>query len=60
MRSPRPNNDKSGLGYTSTKEGDSSKSSEERSKNGQNSKPICRNCGKIGHIGNAFRSKFGN
>ena len=49
MRSPRSNNDTSRLGYTSTKEGELSKSVEERNKKGKNSKPTCHNCGKKGH-----------
>ena len=42
MRFPRSNNDTSRLGYTSTKEGESSKSVEERSNKGKNSKPTCQ------------------
>ena len=43
MRSPRSNSDISGLGYTSTEEGESSKSGEQRNGNGKNSKPTCHN-----------------
>ena len=60
MRSPRSNNDTSRLGYTSTKEGESSKSGEERSNKGKNSKPTCHNFGKIGHTTNVCRSKIAN
>ena len=60
MRSPRSNNDTSGLGYTSTKEGESSKSVVERSNKGKYSKPTCHNCGKKGHTANVFRSKTTN
>ena len=52
MRSPRSKNDTFGLGYTSIEEGESSKSGEERSNKGKNSKPTCHNCGKIGHSTN--------
>ena len=48
IRSPRSNIDTFGLGYTSTKEGESSKSGNE----GKNSKPTCHNYGKIGHTTN--------
>ena len=41
LRSPRSNNDTLGLGYTSTKEGESSKVAEERNIKGKNSKPTC-------------------
>ena len=60
MISPRSNNDTSGLGYTSIEEGESSKSVEERSNKGKNSKPTCHNCGKKGHIANVCRSKIVN
>ena len=55
MRSPRSNNDTIGLGNTSTEEGESSKSGEQRRKNGKNYKPTCHNCGKIGHIANVCK-----
>ena len=57
MRSPRSNNDKSILGYTSTEEGESSKSAKERSNKGKNSKPTCHNCNKKGHTTNECKSK---
>ena len=60
MRSPRYNNDTFGLGYTSTQEGESSKSGEERSNKGKNSKPTCHNYGKIGHTTKVCRSKIEN
>jgi DNA-directed RNA polymerase subunit F len=60
MRSPRPNDDTTGLGYTNTEEGESSKSGEERSDKGKNSKPTCHNCGKLGHTANVCRSKTAN
>ena len=50
MRSPRSNNDTTGLGYTNTKEGESSKSGEQRNYKGKTYKPTCHNCGKLGHI----------
>ena len=40
LKSPRSNNDTSRLGFTSTKEGESSKSAEERSDKGKNTKPL--------------------
>ena len=39
LNSPRSSNDTSGLGYTSIEEGESSKTTEERSDKGKNSKP---------------------
>ena len=36
QKSPRPNNDTSGLGFTSTEEGETSKSVEQRSDKGKN------------------------
>ena len=48
MKSPRTNNDTSGLGYTSTKEGETSKSVEHRSDKGKDSKPTCHFCNKRG------------
>ena len=55
LKSPRSSNDTSGLGFTSTKEGDSSKSAEERSNKGKNTKPTCHLCGKKGHTSNVCR-----
>ena len=60
LKSPRSNNDVVGLDYTSTKEGESSKVAKERNIKGKNSKPICHNCGKKGHIANVCRSKTKN
>ena len=57
MRSPRSNNDTTGLGYTSTKEGESSKSGEKRSNKGKNYKPTCHNYGKLGHTTNVCQRK---
>ena len=53
----RSSNDTLELGYTSTKEGESSKPIEERSDKGKNSKPTCHFCGKKGHTTNVCRSK---
>ena len=60
MRSPRSNNDTTGLGYTSTEKGESSKSGEQRNNKGKNSKPTCHNCGKKGLIANVCRRKTTN
>ena len=60
LKSPRPKNDTAGIGYTSTKEGESSKVVEERNKKGKNSKPTCHHCGKKGHTANVCRSKNAN
>ena len=60
MRSPRTNSDTTRLVYTNTKEGESSKTSEQRNANGNKSKPTCNNCGKIGHTTNFCRSKTKN
>ena len=57
MRSPRSNNDTFGLGYTSTEEGELSKSGEERSNKSKNSKPTCHNCGKIEHTTSVCKRK---
>ena len=59
-KSPRSNNDTSGLGFTSTKEGESLKSAEKRSDKGKNTKPTCHFCGTKGHIANVCRSKKTN
>ena len=48
LKSPRSSNDTSGLGYTNTKEGESSKTIEERSDKCKNSKPSCHFCSKKG------------
>ena len=55
MRSPRSNNDTTRLGYTSTEEGESSKSGEYKRKKGKNYKPTCHNYGKMGCTTNIFR-----
>ena len=60
LKSPRSSNDTSGLGFTSTEEGESSKSAEERSDKGKNTKPTCHFCGKKGHIANVCRSRKTN
>ena len=60
LKSPRSNNDTSGLGFTSTEEGESSKSAEERSAKCKNTKPTCHFCDKKGHTGNACRSRKTN
>ena len=49
-----------GLDYTSNEEGKSSKTVEERSIKGKNSKPTCHYCGKKGHIANVCKSKNAN
>ena len=48
LKSPRSTNDTSGLGYTITEEGESSKSVEEINNKGKNSKLTFHNCGKKG------------
>ena len=60
LKSPRSNNDTLGLGYTSTEEGESSKTAEERNDKGKNSKPTCHYCGKKGHTANVCRRKNAN
>ena len=60
LKSPRSSNDTSRLGYTNTKEGESSKTTKERSDKGKNTKPTCHFCGKKGHIANVCRSKNAN
>ena len=60
MRSPRSNNDTTRLGYTSTKEGESSKNGEQRSNKGKDYKPTCHNCGKFGHTVNFYMSNNAN
>ena len=59
MISPRSNNDIVGLGYTSTKKGESSKNGEQIN-NGKNCKPTCLNCGKLGNTTNVYRSNNEN
>ena len=60
LKSPRSNNDTSGLGFTSTKEGETSKSVEKRSEKGKNSKPTCHFYGKKGHPANVCKSRKTN
>ena len=61
MRPPRSSNDTSRLGhikkYSSTKEGESSKSGEEINVKPK-VKPTCYHCGRIGHIGNICGSRI--
>ena len=60
MRSPRSNIDTNWLGYTNTKEGESSKSGEQRNNKSKKYKPTCHNCGKLGHTTNVCRKNNGN
>ena len=60
LKSPRSNNDTSGLGFTSTEEGETSKSVEKRSEKGKNSKPTFHFCNKKGHTTNVCRSRKTN
>ena len=60
LKSPRSSNDTSRLGFTSTEEGESSKSPEPRSDKGKKSKPTCHLCGKKGHTANVWRSRKTN
>ena len=60
LKSPRSNNDTSRLGFNSNKEGESSKSAEQRSDKGKNSKPTYLFCGKKGHTANVCRSRKTN
>ena len=60
MRSPRPNNDIIGLGCTSTEEGESSKSGEQRNYKGKNYKPTCHNCENFGYTINVYISNNAN
>ena len=50
MTFPRSNSDTTRLVYTSTEEGEPSKSGEQRSNTSNNYKLTCHNCRKIGHI----------
>ena len=52
LKSPRSNNDTLGLGFTNTEEGETSKSAEQRSDKGKNSKPTCSYYIKKGHTTN--------
>ena len=60
LKSPRSSNDTLGLGFTSTEEGESSKTTEERSDKVKNTKTTCHFCGKKGHTSNVCRSKKAN
>ena len=60
LKSPRSKNDTLGLGFTSIEEEESSKSEEERSEKGKNTKPTCHFCGKKGHTTNVCKSKKTN
>ena len=57
MKSPRTNNDTSGLGFTSIEVGETSKCVEQRSDKGKDSKPTCHYCNKKGHIANVYKSR---
>ena len=57
LKSPRSNNDTSGLGFTGTEEGETSKSVEQRSEKGKNSKSTSHYCNKKGHIANFCKSR---
>ena len=52
LKLPRSSNGTSGLGFTSTEEGESSNSVEERSDKGKNTKPTCHFYGKKGDTSN--------
>ena len=56
----RSNNDTSGLGYTSTEEGESSKTTKEMNDKGKNSKPTYHFYGKKVHTANVCRRKNQN
>ena len=60
LKSPRSNNDTSRLGFISTEEGETSKSVEQRSDKGKNSKPTCHYYNKKEHTANVCRSKKTN
>ena len=57
LKSPKSSNDTSRLGFTSTEEGETSKSVEQRSDKGKNSKPTCHFCSKKGNTANVCRSR---
>ncbi len=57
LKSPRSSNDTLGLGYTNTEEGESSKTTEERSDKDKNTKLTCHLCGNKGHTSNVCKSK---
>ena len=60
LKSPRTNNDTARLGYTSTEEGESSKTTKERNDKGKHSNLTCHYCGKKGHTTNVCKSKNAN
>ena len=60
LKSPRSSNDTLGLGYTNTEEGESSKTTEERSDKGKNTKSTFHFCGKKEHTANVCRRKNAN
>ena len=60
LKSPRPSRDTIGMGYISSEERESSKTTEERNNKGKNSKPTCHYYGKKGHTTNVCRSKNEN
>ena len=57
LKSPKSSHDTSRLGYNSTEVGESSKSAEQRSDKGKNSKSTCHFCNKKGHTANVCRSR---
>ena len=56
LKSSRSTYDTSGLGYMSTKVGETSESTKQRSEKGKDPKPTYHNCNKKGHIANVCRS----
>ena len=60
LKSPRSNHDTSGLRFTSTEEGETLKSAEQRSEKFKNSKPTYHYCNKKGHTVDVCRSKRTN
>ena len=60
LKSQRAGNDTLGVGYTSTKQGESSKTTEERSNKVKNTKSTYHLCGKKGHTANLCQSKKNN
>ena len=62
FRSPRRSGDRAGLGLneqSSTKEGESSKSEEQKTAKPKDKRPTCHHCGKLGHTTNICRRKHG-
>ena len=60
LKSPRSAHDTSGLGYSSTEVGESSKSADQRSDKGKDPKTTCHYCNKKGHTANVCRRKRTN